>query len=40
MKVNIESVGQWCKGNVFKEDHAHGVRNIVKNQSLLSTIIK
>ena len=38
MKVNIDSVGQWCKGNVFKEDHAHGVRNIVKNQSLLSEI--
>lgn len=38
MKVNIDSVGQWCKGNVFKEDHAHGVRNIVKNQSLLSQI--
>lgn len=40
MKVNIDSVGEWCKGNVFKEDHAHGVRNIVKNQSLLSTITK
>ena len=39
-KVNIETVGQWCKGNIFKEDHAHGVRNIVKNPSLLSRIIK
>lgn len=38
MKVNIESVGKWCKGNVFEEDHAHGVRNIVKKQSLLSQI--
>lgn len=37
-KVNIESVGQWCKGNVFKEDHAHGVRNLVKNLDLLSEI--
>ena len=37
-KVNIESVGKWCKGNVFKEDHAHGVRNLVKNPALLSTI--
>lgn len=37
-KVNIETVGTWCKGNVFKEDHAHGVRNLVINPSLLSEI--
>lgn len=37
-KVNINTVGEWCKGNVFKEDHAHGVRNLVKNPNLLSTI--
>ncbi|WP_139682982.1 delta-class carbonic anhydrase [thiotrophic endosymbiont of Bathymodiolus puteoserpentis (Logatchev)] len=37
-KVNIESVGQWCKGNVFNEDHAHGVRNLVTNPKLLSKI--
>ncbi|WP_040724847.1 delta-class carbonic anhydrase [Thiomicrorhabdus sp. Kp2] len=37
-KVNIESVAQWCKGNVFKEDHAHGVRNLVINPELLSKI--
>tara|TARA_R110002167_G_scaffold34681_5_gene110875 strand:+ start:405 stop:1304 length:900 start_codon:yes stop_codon:yes gene_type:complete len=37
-KVNIESVGQWCKGNVFEEDHAHGVRNLVQNPKLLSQI--
>lgn len=37
-KVNIDTVGEWCKGNVFKEDHAHGVRNIVKNPDLLSPI--
>lgn len=37
-KVNAESVGQWCKNNVFKEDHAHGVRNLVTNESLLSKI--
>lgn len=37
-KVNIESVAQWCKGNVFKEDHAHGVRNLVINPDLLSKI--
>lgn len=37
-KVNIATVGEWCKGNVFKEDHAHGVRNLVVNPSLLSEI--
>jgi hypothetical protein len=37
-KVNIASVGKWCQGNVFDEDHAHGVRNIVMNPDLLSII--
>lgn len=37
-KVNIATVGQWCKGNVFNEDHAHGVRNLVTNPDLLSKI--
>ena len=37
-KVNIESVGKWCKGNTFNEDHAHGVRNLVVNPDLLSEI--
>lgn len=37
-KVNIESVGKWCKGNVFNEDHAHGVRNLVINSDLISEI--
>lgn len=37
-KVNIDSVGEWCKGNDFKEDHGHGVRNLVKNPDLLSPI--
>ena len=37
-KVNIASVANWCKGNVFDEDHAHGVRNLVQNPKLLSTI--
>jgi hypothetical protein len=36
IKVSAESVGQWCKDNVFKEDHAHGVRNLVVNEKLLS----
>lgn len=37
-KVSIESVGKWCEGNQFKEDHAHGVRNLVQNPALLSKI--
>lgn len=39
-KVNIASVGEWCKGNVFNEDHAHGVRNLVENPKLISKIYK
>jgi len=35
-KVNIKTVGKWLEGNVFKEDHAHGVRNLVVNPDLLS----
>ena len=38
IKVNATSVGEWCKGNSFKEDHAHGVRNLVINEKLLSRI--
>lgn len=36
MKVNAATVGQWCQDNPFKEDHAHGVRNLVRNEKLLS----
>lgn len=38
LKVSADSVGQWCMGNSFKEDHAHGVRNLVVNEKLLSNI--
>ncbi|NKB62623.1 MAG: hypothetical protein GKR95_11045 [Gammaproteobacteria bacterium] len=37
-KINILTVGQWCTGNTFDEDHAHGVRNLVVNPGLLSKI--
>lgn len=37
-KVNIKTVDMWLKDNVFDEDHAHGVRNLVENQDLLSSI--
>ena len=38
VKVQADTVGQWCKGNAFQEDHAHGVRNLVINEKLLSPI--
>lgn len=38
VKVNVASVGEWCKGNAFNEDHAHGVRNLVVNERLLSKL--
>lgn len=38
VKVNVESVGEWCKSNDFNEDHAHGVRNLVINKKLLSKL--
>jgi hypothetical protein len=38
-KLDINSVGEWCKaGNVFEEDHAHGVRKLVTNPKLLAPI--
>ncbi|MFV1466385.1 MULTISPECIES: hypothetical protein [Idiomarina] len=37
-KVDVESVGDWCEGNIFEEDHAHGVRNLVTDPELLSEI--
>lgn len=37
-KIDINTIGNFCKGNVFKEDHAHGVRKLVTNPKLLSKI--
>lgn len=37
-RVNIHSVGSWLEDNIFEEDHAHGVRNLVVNADLLSPI--
>jgi len=37
-KVSISSLSEWCKDNVFEEDHAHGVRKLVTNPKLLSEI--
>ena len=38
VKVNIASVDAWFQNNLFGEDHAHGVRNLVENPDLLSPI--
>lgn len=40
-KLDINSVGAWCQaGNVFQEDHAHGVRKLVTNPKHLAPIAK
>ncbi|MGH1540836.1 MAG: delta-class carbonic anhydrase [Arenicella sp.] len=39
-KVSISSLSNWCAENEFGEDHAHGVRSLVNNLKLLSTIKK
>lgn len=38
IKVDINSVGAWYSDNIFDEDHAHGVRNLVKNLDLLAPL--
>ncbi len=38
IKVDILTVGAWMEDNIFDEDHAHGVRNLVINPDLLSRI--
>jgi hypothetical protein len=37
-KLDIGTIGEWCKGNEFGEDHAHGVRKLVTDPVLLSNI--
>ena len=37
-KVDINSLNKWCESNVFKEDHAHGVRELVTSPELLAKI--
>ena len=37
-KIDINSLNAWCEGNVFKENHAHGVRPLVTAAELLSII--
>ncbi|MGD8952726.1 MAG: delta-class carbonic anhydrase [Desulfobacterales bacterium] len=37
-KIDINSLSEWCKDNVFGENHAHGVRKLVANPKLLEHI--
>lgn len=37
-KLDIATLGEWCKNNAFGEDHAHGVRKLVTLTKLLSPI--
>ncbi len=37
-KLDINTIGKWCKSNVFEEDHAHGVRKLVTDERLLAPI--
>lgn len=37
-RVNVMTVATWFEDNVFDEDHAHGVRNLVVNPDLLAPI--
>ena len=37
-KVDINTLATWFSDNIFEEDHAHGVRNLVTNPDLLSPI--
>ena len=36
LKVDINTVDTWLQNNIYNEDHAHGVRNLVINPDLLS----
>jgi len=36
--VDISSLQKWCESNVFKEDHGHGVRQLVTAPALLDRI--
>ncbi|MGH9457112.1 MAG: delta-class carbonic anhydrase [Thermoanaerobaculia bacterium] len=37
-KLDINTLGSWCRSNPFREDHAHGVRELVTDPALLAPI--
>jgi len=36
--LDIKTLHKWCASNIFKEDHAHGVRELVTDERFLSLI--
>lgn len=38
--LDIDDFSKWCSGNKYKDNHAHGVRELVTSESLLSKISK
>lgn len=36
--IDLTSLNEWCDDNVFGEDHAHGVRELVTDSDLLAPI--
>ena len=38
VKVKIATIATWLDNNIFDEDHAHAVRNLVVNPALISNI--
>jgi hypothetical protein len=37
-KLDINTIGKWCESNVFEENSAHGVRELVTDPRLLAPI--
>ncbi|WP_425045900.1 delta-class carbonic anhydrase [Primorskyibacter sp. S87] len=37
-QIDVSSLHKWAESNVFEENHAHGVRQIVTSEALLSPI--
>lgn len=38
--LDIDNFSQWCSNNKYNDNHAHGVRELVTSEALLSTISK
>ncbi len=38
LPLDIDSLHAWCEDNLFEENHAHGVRELVTSPALLSAI--
>ena len=36
--LDIDDFSKWCSSNIYNENHAHGVRELVTSESLLSNI--